>query len=518
MEFVENSNDFDKLWKTKANFKVAQKNKEGHLYIDTKSLIEPIGQPLGLHYMEFSGKKEADKKYPDGLLVLAPPDPHNPDKITDAVRRTISLDIEVKRTWNAKKKQCETPWDALSAQGTSGSTPSSGLHESIERALLFFSVDGTQQRQYFSVITDLQKFVFFCMDRAGLIKLTFPIEYSRSVVAIIWYLCSQSLRANGFRNCTVRDANETFSAPMADLGPVSLETDTNSYWLLDSFHQLGKGANGLVFACLQYNGSSMSTRSRDRHLCLKLAPYSTPQAYQLDLEAAHLALLSECSCVPKVIAVGRLVLDGICYRALLTDVVGISLGQLSYSKRLALLPTLWPEMRRALLQIHAHNIVHADIKPDHFVVNRSGLWIVDFGSAFNPASCLLREGNLHTTSMFASKHVLNTEEWPNFLDDVQAAAYSFIALLTSNCALPEGHQHDATLLFSSVRPQHRPLVGRILDDAHISLPLPDANPGSATPSNKITAPNPKKRKHHSHFASLPSKRAAASNGLPVLSF
>lgn len=469
-EFVSNSNDFDKLLKSFSKFKLAkpEPTKESEMYEDTRSIFEPIASSLGLNYIPGPEYKEADHMYPDAWIV-----PLEVVDLNDDVAQNTILDIEVKIPWSTKNKR-SSPWD-LYSNGTDSGTPSVGLKEVIARALRFFqNSPANQQKTYFAVITSHTHFIFVSIDRACNFKMTYAVTEFQEYLSIIWYLCSLGMKAAGFRNASaslplspsalpLRIARTLM--PIAEAKPpqVALQTEAGR-WILCLTSLLGQGGHGLVFSCKQFAKS----KSESDLLCLKLAPESSSQSTELlDLEAYHLDLMLSCPYVPKVIAKGKLYLGGIPYHGLLTDVVGVPLPNLSKAQLQSILPNLWHEMCFVLGQIHARGFVHCDVKPDHFVVNRSGLWLIDFGSSYHTLSHIFRQNNLYTTLMFSSPRVFADGTWPTAQDDIQSAAYSLVSLLSADGMLPEGHQSNPSLLASLVRPQHRPLVNIVLAEAHL---------------------------------------------------
>ena len=502
-EKVKSNEDFQKAWKILKKFqpKVQSPTKEAEMYKDKKALFEQIATPLGLQYAEQGQTKVADVLYPDGIVAPQELFQHHLKPSWEELVTNKILDVEIKKPWETKSGS--TPWDVLPSNGNAGGTPSAGLKEAILRATQFFKQSTTQQQTYTVVISDLRQFVFFSMDRTGQVNLSFPVPYGEEAIAMIWHICTRSLKANGFRSSVAKIIDRQFrvgcfSSSSAHSSGI-LESDLGERWFLDSLRLLGRGTHGLVFSCTQYGSARTGFADLDL-LCLKLAPSSSIASEQLDLEAFHLRLLHGCTRVPKVIAQGNFILDGVSYRGLLTDVVGIALSQLSMSALLSILPNLWHEMLSIFHQIHSQHVVHADIKPDHFIVNRSGLWVVDFGSAFATRTRFLRNDILLTTPMFSSSRVLSSNAWPKEEDDIQSAAYSLVALLSASGMLPEDHQSEPIKLLASVRPQHRNLVRTVLADAQINLPVLESV------VNLITEPATKKRRNQAGLSPSTPKR------------
>jgi len=464
---VAENNDFAEMWFKVQSHVGKTVIKESRLYPDTKELFQKIVNPLGVCYHAVGEAKTADEKSPDGRLVASAAFDHGrTPSDTELIILTL-LDVEVKKTWTPTR-QLDTPWSSLPTNGTDGGTPSSGLKEIIERYGLFFSNQQTQQQEYYGVITDLQKFVFVSITRDGSLKMTYALNFDKGVVAVIWYLCSCTLNGAGFRRSARLLPPCAFTPTLlSSESPLTIETDSHIRWRLGSLRLLGNGAHGTVFACKQHQTLPSQF---DQDLCLKVAPLSSPEAVeQLDLERRHLNMLRECPCVPKVIACGQLLIDSTPCQGLLTDTVGVPLPQLSASNLRQIFPDLWFSMLNTLSQIHKQGVVHGDVKPEHFIINRSGLYLIDFGSAHTQYTRIFRQGQVRTTRMFASAAVLERNEWPTPQDDLESAAYSFIALLTPSCTLPEGHQFCSSILLSSVRPRYQGLVKTVLSDAGIAL-------------------------------------------------
>jgi serine/threonine protein kinase len=91
-----------------------------------------------------------------------------------------------------------------------------------------------------------------------------------------------------------------------------------------------------------------------------------------------------------------------------------------------------------LQDIHSHQVLHCDIKPDHFMLSERELFLVDFGLAtfYDPSPPDRAHQHLLGSPKYAS-YFLHLGEHPGYRDDLLSLGYMYYYRVYGSAVLPE---------------------------------------------------------------------------------
>ncbi|CAE7185301.1 unnamed protein product [Rhizoctonia solani] len=203
--------------------------------------------------------------------------------------------------------------------------------------------------------------------------------------------------------------------------------------------ELGSGGFARVFRAIQNDTKSVVAVKQSR-ISLQLNRPS------LQHEARVLKLLSGHPGIPEVYAYGRiehfeLISMQLLHRSLRNAVEEDGLMSVKTVANIAY------QMMDALQHVHAHGLVHRDIKPDNIMLRSPGSWklcLIDFGltrrlpsSVASTTPTLLdsvpdRSAYVFGTLPFASLNAQEKDPQLTFRDDIESLAYTLLWLLRGN--------------------------------------------------------------------------------------
>eukprot|EP01088_Endostelium_zonatum_P010714 TRINITY_DN2428_c0_g1_i1.p1 TRINITY_DN2428_c0_g1~~TRINITY_DN2428_c0_g1_i1.p1 ORF type:complete len:632 (-),score=64.60 TRINITY_DN2428_c0_g1_i1:68-1963(-) len=180
---------------------------------------------------------------------------------------------------------------------------------------------------------------------------------------------------------------------------------------------VGLGSRSFVFRA--------SKVGSDRAVCIKMT--HEDGRVELENEEFILTLLKGVVGVPLVLDYGALYLDEKKMVALVTNVVGISVTEFTKNHLLTTddIEDIWNFTQSIFSDIHRRKVVVADFKPEHIIIAKEGIFVVDFGGSY-------QSGCQHkvylVSSMFASYSAMNLREL-KAQDDLESLTLSAIYLI-----------------------------------------------------------------------------------------
>jgi len=201
---------------------------------------------------------------------------------------------------------------------------------------------------------------------------------------------------------------------------VQLYQDDNYITEYKILEMLGKGTSSFIWRAWSTEHSA--------DVCIKTVPTDCDGEFLN--EKFILSILEGIVGVPKVLNYGTMDIGGTKFNALITDVVGVSLKKFKKSSLLSLMDieNIWVFLKRVFSDIHKRGVLIADFKPDHIIVSKDGIYVVDYGGSYQDGSDIPSN---YLISMFASHSSLRFKRLkPD--DDIESLVLSLMYLFDSS--------------------------------------------------------------------------------------